>query len=136
MPRTQGPDHDRCAGVLLGLAAGDALGAGYEFGHVPAGPVAMVGGGLGGWDRGEWTDDTQMALCIAEEAATGQLHSAKVAQRFLDWYHAGPVDVGIQTSAVLARAKVAGEVPSVAARYFADHPNGAAGNGSLMRENS
>jgi ADP-ribosyl-[dinitrogen reductase] hydrolase len=42
------PDLDRSAGVLLGLAAGDALGAGYEFRHVPAGPVAMIGGGLGG----------------------------------------------------------------------------------------
>jgi len=39
--------HDRIEGVLLGTAAGDALGAPYEFGPpLPAGTeVAMAGGG-------------------------------------------------------------------------------------------
>ena len=63
--------NDRVEGVLLGTAAGDALGAPYEFGP-PRGPeleVAMVGGG--GWEPGEWTDDTSMAIAIAEVAATG-----------------------------------------------------------------
>ena len=51
---------DRAAGVLLGMACGDALGAGYEFG-TPLGPdvaVTMDGGGQLGWEPGEWTDDT------------------------------------------------------------------------------
>ena len=64
---------DRAVGVLLGTAAGDALGAAYEFGP-PRGPeleVAMVGGGAFGWEPGEWTDDTSMAIAIAEVAATG-----------------------------------------------------------------
>ena len=64
---------DRACGVLLGTAAGDALGAAYEFGP-PRGPdleVAMVGGGSFGWEPGEWTDDTAMAIAIAEVAATG-----------------------------------------------------------------
>ena len=64
---------DRACGVLLGTAAGDALGAPYEFGP-PRGPeleVAMVGGGSFGWEPGEWTDDTSMAIAIAEVAATG-----------------------------------------------------------------
>lgn len=56
---------DRYAGVLLGLAVGDALGAGYEFSAPPSAEATMKGGGLGGWAPGEWTDDTQMALCIA-----------------------------------------------------------------------
>ena len=62
---------DRAVGALLGTAAGDALGAPYEFGP-PRGPeleVAMVGGGR--WEPGEWTDDTSMAIAIAEVAATG-----------------------------------------------------------------
>ena len=45
----------------------------YEFGP-PRGPeleVAMVGGGSFGWEPGEWTDDTSMAIAIAEVAATG-----------------------------------------------------------------
>jgi len=64
---------DRACGVLLGTAAGDALGAAYEFGP-PRGPeleVAMVGGGAFGWEPGEWTDDTSMAIAIAEVAAAG-----------------------------------------------------------------
>ncbi len=65
--------HDRAAGVLLGTAAGDALGAPYEF-QPPRGPelaVEMVGGGSFGWEPGEWTDDTSIAIAIAEVAATG-----------------------------------------------------------------
>ena len=51
---------DRAAGVLLGIACGDALGAPYEFGP-PLRPdiaVTMKGGGSFGWSPGEWTDDT------------------------------------------------------------------------------
>ena len=86
--------QDRCVGVLVGLAAGDALGSGYELGEPPVGEARMIGGGLGGWDPGEWTDDTQMALCIAEEAAEGRPDLLAVATRFLDWYRSGPPDVG------------------------------------------
>lgn len=65
---------DRAVGVLLGTAAGDALGAGYEFGPPLSAttPVAMTGGDTFGWAPGEWTDDTSMALVIAQAAATGK----------------------------------------------------------------
>ena len=65
--------RDRACGALLGAAAGDALGAGYEFGPplAPDAPVDMIGGGLGPFKPGEWTDDTSMAIAIAEIAATG-----------------------------------------------------------------
>ena len=65
---------DRAAGVLLGMACGDALGAPYEFGP-PLGtdvPVIMAGGGSFGWSPGEWTDDTSMAIAIAEVSAEGR----------------------------------------------------------------
>jgi ADP-ribosyl-[dinitrogen reductase] hydrolase len=64
---------DRAVGALLGTAAGDSLGAPYEFGP-PRGPeleVALVGGGSFAWEPGQWTDDTSMAIAIAEVAATG-----------------------------------------------------------------
>jgi ADP-ribosyl-[dinitrogen reductase] hydrolase len=65
--------RDRACGALLGAAAGDALGAGYEFGPplAPDAPVDMIGGGLGPFEPGEWTDDTSMAIPIAKKAATG-----------------------------------------------------------------
>lgn len=124
---------DRAAGALLGLACGDALGAGYEFAEPPQGEAEMIGGGLGDWDPGEWTDDTEMALCIAEVAATGTLDVMAVAERFLDWYRGGPADVGVQTSAVLAAAEQPQDLPRVAATYYHENPQGAAGNGSLTR---
>ncbi|WP_056891273.1 ADP-ribosylglycohydrolase family protein [Nocardioides sp. Root151] len=53
---------DRAIGVLMGTATGDALGAGYKFGSAPYdGWPAMIGGGLGNFAPGEWTDDTAQA---------------------------------------------------------------------------
>lgn len=124
---------DRVAGTLIGLATGDALGAGYEFGSPPRGEARMIGGGLGGWEPGEWTDDTQMAICIARAAARGSLDAASVGEEFLAWYRSGPADVGIQTRAVLAGAASAADLPGRAAAYHRAHPDRSAGNGSLMR---
>jgi len=124
---------DRVAGVLLGLAAGDALGAGYEFTTPPPdAPIRMKGGGAFGWEPGEWTDDTQMAVCIAESAATGRLEAVEVARRFLDWYAADPRDVGGQTSAALGGAGSPEGLAASARRHHQQNPH-AAGNGSLMR---
>jgi ADP-ribosyl-[dinitrogen reductase] hydrolase len=126
-------DLDRAAGALVGAAAGDALGAGYEFKSHPPADAQMIGGGLGNWERGEWTDDTQTALCIAEITASGSVELEGIAQRFLDWYHSGPADVGIQTRSVLDRASSAADLTGIAADYHKDHLKNSAGNGSLMR---
>ncbi len=140
---------DRAAGVLLGMACGDALGAGYEFGpplKVSA-EVAMVGGGSFGWAPGEWTDDTSMAVAIAEVTAAGRdIRTAVVqdviAARWVGWAE-GAKDVGIQTRSVLAAAKRGavhrGEgLPSAAdvrAAATVQHQRSgqSGGNGSLMR---
>jgi len=101
---------DRACGVLLASAAGDALGAGYEFGSARCdGTLAMIGGGLGEFAPGEWTDDTAQAVAIARVAATGaDLRTpealTQVAQGFANWFSAHPPDVGIQTSQVLSLA--------------------------------
>ena len=99
----------------------------------PSAKALMNGGGLGGWEPGEWTDDTQMAICIAEETATGTVDPVRVAGRFLDWYRSGPADVGVQTASVLSHAENAAGVAASAAEYFRSHPDKSAGNGSLMR---
>lgn len=127
-----GPSVDRVAGVIVGLAAGDALGAGYEFGPPQLEIVPMKGGGPFGWAPGEWTDDTQMAICIAEEAATGALDAAAVGDRFIAWEREAR-DVGIQTRAVVGGASSGASLRGRAERHFAANPRGAAGNGSLMR---
>jgi ADP-ribosyl-[dinitrogen reductase] hydrolase len=136
---------DRAAGVLLGLASGDALGAGYEFG--PPLPddvdVVMKGGGSFGWAPGEWTDDTSMAIAIAEMAAEGaDLRSEeaqdRIAGRWASWA-ATAKDVGIQTREVFRSAtEVIGVQPTaeglrVAAADLHRRTGRTAGNGSLMR---
>lgn len=122
---------DRIAGALMGLAAGDALGAGYEFGPPLSQDPEMKGGGK--WEPGEWTDDTSMAICIAEVTARGDPDPIRIGDRFLHWYRSRPKDVGIQTSAVLGEARSGEELPGLATDYFIRNPRGAAGNGSLMR---
>lgn len=133
---------DRACGVLLATAAGDALGAAYEFGP-PRGPqleVAMIGGGSFGWEPGEWTDDTSMAIAIAEVAATGaDLRQEQaldaLARRWHEWsQHAK--DVGVQTRSVLSRAGRHGISAQTARKESAalhELTGRTAGNGSLMR---
>ncbi len=124
--------RDRIEGTLLGLATGDALGAGYEFGPPVTGVVTMRGGGAFGWEPGEWTDDTQMAICIAQEAAEGDFDAASLGDRFIAWAKEAR-DVGHQTRAVLSAARSGADLPEVAAAYHRRDPDRSAGNGSLMR---
>jgi ADP-ribosyl-[dinitrogen reductase] hydrolase len=124
---------DRAAGVLVGMAAGDALGAGYEFQRPPFGDIAMIGGGLGDFAPGEWTDDTSMAVCIAQVTATGPVDRAAIGDRFLEWARSGPADIGISTGAVLGRADHGADLPAAAAAHLIANPRGGAGNGALMR---
>jgi ADP-ribosyl-[dinitrogen reductase] hydrolase len=131
---------DRVVGALLGTAAGDALGAPYEFGP-PRGPeleVAMTGGGV--WEPGEWTDDTSMAIAITEVAATGaDLRDEEaldaIVQRWQEWMRTAK-DVGIQTRHVLRAAGSLGlnaRTAHEAATALHERTGRTAGNGSLMR---
>ena len=135
---------DRACGVLLGQACGDALGVPYEFGTPPAADelARMKGGGLGPYAPGEWSDDTQMATCIALVSSTGaDLTSADalddIADGFLRWRRSGASDIGNQTSAVLraagrGRDGAGASLAEAAAAYSAGNPH-SAGNGALMR---
>lgn len=135
---------DRAAGVLLAQACGDALGVPYEFQpRLPPGETAeMAGGGLGPYAPGEYSDDTQMAACIAQVTATGADPAAERAQdeiveRFLDWKAAGATDIGAQTSRVLSDVVAAGGRAGPGARDAAARLHArtgrTAGNGALMR---
>ena len=85
-------DLDRYRGCLLGLAVGDAIGTAVEFkarGSFP--PVTdMVGGGAFNLQPGQWTDDTSMALCLAESLVekTG-FDALDQMNRYLNWYENG-----------------------------------------------
>ncbi|MDR1711191.1 MAG: ADP-ribosylglycohydrolase family protein [Propionibacteriaceae bacterium] len=134
---------DRAAGVLLGQAIGDALGVPYEFATpIQAGVAQMIGGGLGPYAPGEWSDDTQMALCIAQVAATGVDLSSDdaldaVAEAFIGWKDHGASDIDNQTATVLSRAASSGDDARLSRRMTAISlelaQQGSAGNGGLMR---
>lgn len=123
---------DRAVGAVLASACGDALGAGYEFGP-PLGrdvEVAMIGGGAFGWEPGEFTDDTQMAVAVLDALARPSSDVVgDVEGGFLAWFASGPADVGTQTRAVLSSGSPLAEV---AMGIAVEHPD-RSGNGSLMR---
>ena len=84
--------QDRYQGALLGLAAGDAVGTTLEFN--PPGtfePMTdMVGGGPFGLESGQWTDDTSMALCLAESLIERQgFDPADQMSRYVRWWREG-----------------------------------------------
>jgi ADP-ribosyl-[dinitrogen reductase] hydrolase len=129
--------QDRIKGVLLGQAAGDAIGAPFEFKTPPKCGTAKFGWGTFGHEPGEWTDDTAMALCVGLAKSDPEF----TALNFLQWRDSRPKDMGNQTRAVLSQATSAVTMAAVArARARRQdktpvpegwHPGGP--NGSLMR---
>jgi ADP-ribosyl-[dinitrogen reductase] hydrolase len=131
------PLQSRFRGALLGLAAGDALGTTVEFS--PPGSFEpledIVGGGPFRLNAGEWTDDTSMALCLAESLVERrEFDPADQMQRYLRWRTEGYlssngrcVDCGNTVSAALDRFRTTGD-PMAGSK----DPD-TAGNGSLMR---
>ncbi|MET9290848.1 ADP-ribosylglycohydrolase family protein [Streptomyces sp. NPDC003077] len=127
----------RTAGAIVGSAVGDALGGPFEFGPsgafsarfpIPGAGDEMCGGG--GWEPGEATDDTQMAVLVAESLVErGGLDLPDIFARFQRWAAGEPKDIGLQTEDVLTNG-----LPwdQAAAAHFRTNPR-AAGNGSLMR---
>jgi len=125
----------RAVGAVVASAAGDALGAGYEFKNPsPDQEIAMIGGGpfAHKWAKGEWTDDTQMALAILDVIAIGWADLSEIGANFLAWSASNPSDIGNQTASVLYSVDDPDDLPAAAAAYLDMNPDGA-GNGGLMR---
>jgi ADP-ribosylglycohydrolase len=128
---------DRKRGTLLGLSVGDALGAAVEF-EAPGrfAPVTEYrGGGPHGLGPGEWTDDTSMALALADSIAETGWDLDDQAQRYLEWWRQGKYsvtdhcfDIGRTTLTALMRFERTGD-----ARRSGDADESASGNGSIMR---
>ncbi len=129
--------RDRAHGALLGLAVGDALGTTLEFTRRDTQPLhtEMTGGGPFDLAPGEWTDDTAMALALADSLINSQgLHPHDLATRFVSWWQHGAYsctgscfDIGITTREALTRFVQTGDP------YAGSTDPDTAGNGSLMR---
>jgi len=134
---TSGLVRERFRGALVGLAVGDAVGTSVEF-KMPGtfAPVTdMVGGGPHGLPAGAWTDDTSMALCLAESLVERQgFDPVDQLERYARWYYEGYlsstgeyIDIGNATRAALIRFERTGDP------YPGDANPAAAGNGPLMK---
>lgn len=121
-------------GCLLGLAVGDALGAPYEGSPrpLPFKPSAMLASRF--WLRGEWTDDTAMALCIAESLVENRCFDPDdIAQRFVQWFRESGKGIGTTTLVCLGKI-VNGMSWKEASRRTHEALGGlSAGNGAIMR---
>ena len=129
--------YDGTVGALLGLAVGDALGAQVEFAHpqvvreVVARGLEMVDSGY--WAAGQWTDDTTLALELAESIAQrGLLDADDVARRYISWATTDGRGIGRATRAALMGASDAAEARRRASAFQARTGMGAS-NGTVMR---
>jgi ADP-ribosyl-[dinitrogen reductase] hydrolase len=129
--------QDQYRGCLVGLAIGDALGTTLEFSRPGSfTPIKdIVGGGPFHLKAGEWTDDTSMALCLAESLITKTgFDPVDQMERYLKWFKDGYLssngicfDIGTTTLSSLMKFKETQEP------YCGPTDEYTAGNGSLMR---
>lgn len=125
--------EDKIRGMVVGAVVGDALGMPLEF-HPPRSlydlATEMEDGPL---PAGTFTDDTEMALAVAESLLEkSPLDSEDLTDRFVQWYKSRPSDVGIHTSRVLELIQGGMTAQQAAETVQSEEPD-SAGNGSLMR---
>jgi ADP-ribosyl-[dinitrogen reductase] hydrolase len=126
-------------GGIYGVAIGDALGATLEFmerDEIKAkyGVLRdLIGGGWMDLRAGEWTDDTEMTLAVAEGILENKEEPMEpIGKRFLEWEAGDPRDIGYTVSASIEAYKILKDWHKGA---FAVNELDVltAGNGSLMR---
>ena len=105
---------DKFKGVLFGQAIGDALGLGTE-GMTTEDMAWKYPNGIQHygqifqdrhrkrWEIGDWTDDTDMMLCIAEAVIEDKGVSLQnIARHFKEWALGDPMGIGENTYKVLS----------------------------------
>lgn len=128
--------QDKQRGCLIGLAVGDALGAAVEFrspGSFP--PVTCYrDGGPHNLDAGQWTDDTSMALALADSLGRGWSLKDQMEQ-YVRWYEDGEYsvngrcfDIGCTT-----RTALEGYMSGESVHFCGPSSPEYSGNGSIMR---
>ena len=128
---------DKAKGCLVGLACGDAVGTTLEF-HAPGtfSPITnMIGGGPFDLEAGQWTDDTSMALCLAQSLLYCEgFDPENQMNRYCNWMHYGipsstgtAFDIGNTVRQALIDYEATGNP------YSGSLDPKTAGNGSLMR---
>ena len=130
------PMLDRSSGALLGLAIGDALGAPFEglerdsYPHISD----FAAGGVNAVEPGAWTDDTAMAICLAESLlARGRIDERDLLERFLRWYRKGENACGGRAIGISEKTRATLETYERSQRTDAAVEVDNSGNGAIMR---
>ncbi|KAH6968062.1 ADP-ribosylation/Crystallin J1 [Fusarium avenaceum] len=138
--------ESRIIGALLGVHAGDSLGATLEFAphdliasDYPRGLREIIGGGLLSWSAGQATDDTDMTRAVLlayRDVQPGEDIARLSADNFLKWEDGDwpgrelgsqPKDIGLAVADGLEKYRETQDPDNAGAG------RGRAGNGSLMR---
>lgn len=154
MSQPTNPRASKTLGALLGVHAGDSLGAALEFqpwatikSLYPSGLRDIIGGGVFQWPAGHATDDTDLTRAVllayhdlASSRIAGEDRSFDVVKAAADYsikwwtgnwpgraYNSRPIDIGQATMRGLSRYQASNDARNAGAGQ------GSAGNGSLMR---
>ena len=135
---------DKMLGCLWGQAIGDALGLGSEFMSKNE-VIKHYSGGLKTysqivqdahrcrWEKGAWTDDTDMMLCILSGFDNSKFNLRQVASNFKDWFNGKPMGIGSHTFKVLCMGDYV-ELPEMCSKLWWNlSRQQSAANGALMR---
>lgn len=135
---------NRIRGCLYGQAIGDALGLGTEF-MSKSEALKCYPDGLRSynqiiqdahrkrWIRGDWTDDTDMMICLLNAFDEHGFVISKAASNFKAWYNGVPMGIGRNTIKVLMCSDYE-ENPFLASEIIWNSSRkSSAGNGALMR---
>lgn len=136
---------DKFKGTLFGQAIGDALGLGTEF-MTKAEVRRCYPDGLadysqivqdchrGRWQKGDWTDDTDMMMCIVQTIINdGELRPLSVARNFKEWFRRGPMGIGRHICNVLSIGDYTEKPEVVAKKVWEMSGKKSAANGGVMR---
>jgi len=136
---------DRLKGTIYGQAIGDALGLGTEF-MTDEDMAWKYPNGISHysdtfqdrhrkrWRIGDWTDDTDMMLCIADAVIKDKgVNYTSIARNFKEWADGEPMGIGETTYKVLSFGDYV-EKPFDASKMLWEMSHQkAAGNGGVMR---
>lgn len=136
---------DRIKGTLFGQAIGDALGLGTEF--MDNAEIAQkYPNGIRDyidiyqdshrrrWLVGEWTDDTDMMLCIANAIIDDkEVNLTHIARNFKEWAEGEPMGIGLNTYKVLKIGDYVDKPFDVAKLTWTMSRKESAANGGVMR---
>ena len=136
---------DKIKGTIYGQAIGDALGLGTEF-MDDFDMAWMYPNGLTHyseiyqdhhrrrWKKGDWTDDTDMMLCIANAIIKDKgVNLASIAKNFKDWANGEPMGIGANTYKVLMMGDYVERPMAVSRKVWELSRYRSAANGGLMR---